>query len=124
MDKPKSAGLKEMLNYEADSYFSPDEISFIQNTFKDPKAIKILRKALLPSIFDPELPIEELGGDVWMQGVEFDQMQAVEVKPIVIGRQMAIKFVVGALIKLKVIANATAETDIEATYRRSKDSVK
>lgn len=120
--KGKPASLQDILNYQADSYFSDDEISLIQNTFSDPKVMKVLRKALLPSIGDPDFPLEELASDVWLQGRDYGAIAVDEIKAIVVGRQEAIKFVSGGLIKLRVMAHSKSETDIEASYRRSKDS--
>lgn len=121
----KPANLKDLLPYEPETYLSKDEVTMLKNTFAgNDKLIKILRKVFLPSAFDPELPIEEMGGDVWMANFDFTQMQSAEIKPLVLGRQDAIKFVLGGLIKLKVLANTVAETEMEAAYRRSKDSTK
>ena len=121
----KPASLKDVLPYETEAYLSKDEVTLVQNTFRgNEKLIKVLRKILLPTALDPELPIEEIGGDVWMANFDFTQMQSAEIKPLVLGRQDAIKFVIGGLIKLKVIANQPQETEMEAAYRRSKDSTK
>ena len=122
--KGKPASLQDILNYETDSYFSVEEIGLIQSTFKNPKMIKVLRKAMLPSVGDPELPIEEVGSDMWLSGADYGQMQQDEVKSFVLGRQNAIKFIVGGLIKLKVIANTPEIDPVEAAYRRSKDTNK
>lgn len=119
------ASLKDILPYEPDSYLDKGEIEWITSTFRgNNKAITILRKLFLPSAFDPELPIEEISGDVWMANFDFTQMQSDQVKPLVLGRQDAIKFVIGGLIKLKVIANQTEESPMEKAYRQSKDSNK
>ena len=119
------ANLKDVLPYDPETYLSKDEVALIQNTFKgNEQLIKVLRKIFLPTVFDPELPIEEIGGDVWMANFDFTQMQSAEIKPLVLGRQDAIKFVIGGLIKLKVLANTTEMSGIEAAYKRSKDSTK
>lgn len=121
----KPANLKDVLPYDPETYLSSDEVKLVQNTFRgNEKLIKVLRKIFLPTAFDPELPIEEIGGDVWMANFDFTQMQSTEVKPLVLGRQDAIKFVIGGLIKLKVIANQTEMSEIELAYKRSKDSAK
>jgi|SRR3990167_2404300 len=119
------ANLKDILSYDPETYLSKDEVALIQNTFKgNERLIKVLRKLFLPTAFDPELPIEEIGGDVWMANFDFTQMQSSEIKPLVLGRQDAIKFVIGGLIKLKVIANQQNETPMEAAFRRAKDDTK
>jgi hypothetical protein len=119
------ASLKDVLPYEPEQYLSADEVTLLRNTFGgNEKLIKVLRKVFLPTAFDPELPMEEMGGDVWMANFDFTQMQSSEIKPLVLGRQDAIKFVLGGLIKLKVLANQSEETAMEAAFRRSKDSTK
>ncbi len=124
-EKGQNSRLQDVLNYEADSYFSKEEISAIQSTFKNPKIINILRKALLPSVGDLSLPIEQaLGNDAWLSGYQWQQIPADEAKILAVARQDTIKFIIGALIKLKVIANAAPETEMEAAFKRSKDSTK
>lgn len=124
MEQQKPARLKDMLNYEAESYFSPEEIKLIQSTFADNRAINVLRKLFLPSVGDPSLPLEEaLGNDVWLTGYQWQQIPADEAKILAVARQDTIKFIIGGLIKLKVIANVK-EDSVEAAYKRSKDSSK
>lgn len=119
------ATLKDLINYEPDTYITKDETSLIRNTFKGNDALfKVLRKVLLPSVGDPNLPIEEIEKDMWLAGRDYSQIPAEEIKPIVLARQDAIKFVLGALIQLKIIANSAEETEIEKAYRRTKDSAK
>lgn len=124
-EQPKQAQLRDVLPYEPESYLSEQDLALLQTTFRgNDRLIKILRKLLLPTAFDPELPIEELSGDAWMADTDFRSMQTEEVKPVVLARQDAIKFVLGGLIKLKVIANQKQETPMEKAYRASKDSTK
>jgi len=123
MEKPNQTKLREMLPYEPDTYLSQDEVRLLQATFRgNEKLLKVLRKLMLPSAFDPELPIEEMMGDVWMVDKDFSQLPVGEIKAIVLARQDAIKFILGGLIKLKVIANSVAESPMEAAARRSMDS--
>lgn len=118
----KNTKLSDVLNYEMDTYLSLDEVVFIQNTFKDKRAINILRKVFLPSVGDPELPIEEVGNDVWLQGTDYKQIPEAEIKSIVLARQEAIKFIVGSLIKLKMIANQGSENDKQKALREKRNS--
>ena len=119
------ANLKDVLPYEPEGYLTKDEVALIQNTFKgNERLIKVLRKIFLPTAFDPELPIEEMMGDAWMVDKDFAQMQNEQIKTIVLARQDAVKFVLGGLIKLKVLANTTEMSEVEAAYKRSKDSTK
>ena len=124
-EQQKPARLQDVLNYEADSYFTPDEIALIQSTFADKKIINVLRKALLPSIGDLSLPLEQaLGSDFWLSGYQWQQIPADEAKILAVARQDTIKFIVGGLVKLRVIANVKEEDEVQAAYRRSKDSAK
>jgi len=119
------ARLEDVINYKPDEYFSEGEISLIQSTFKDnPLLFKVLRKALIPSVADLELPIEQFGNDTFTQGREYAQVPESELKSIVVARQDAIKFIAGGLIKLRVIANMRTESPEQAVLRREKDSTK
>lgn len=122
----RAARLEDVLPYTPETYLSDSDLAWIQNTFRgaDNKGVKVLRKLFLPSAFDPELPIEEIQHDAWMADTDFRAMQNDEVKPVVLARQDAIKFVLGGLIKIKVLANQKEETAVEAAYRKAKDSDK
>ena len=123
-EKPQPASLHDLLAYIPESYFSQDELALIQNTFKDSRVTKVLRKALLPSVGDPDLPLEEMGKDFWLVGRDWATIPAEEVKPIAIGRQEAIKFIMGGLIMLKQIANSEPVNQQVLENRRRKDSAK
>lgn len=124
MKPEQQAKLSDILGYKAETYFSPDEMALIQNTFKDRRVINVLRKALLPSVGDATLPVEEFGNDVWLTGRDYSQIPDSEVKSVVLARQEAIKFIMGGLIKLKVMANSQVEDPMAEALRRSKDSSK
>lgn len=117
--------LKDVLNYAPEDYLTDIEKSWIRTTFAGSQVgVNILRKLLLPSAFDPALPIEQMGGDLWMVDYNFAQIPYEEAKSIMLARQDAVKFVVGGLIKLKVIANQKEETPQEKNARRAQDSSK
>lgn len=121
----EKASLRDVLNYEPEQYLSEEEVALIKSTFKGNKRLlAILRKVLLPTVSDPSLPIEEMGHDVYLAGVEWGQLPNEQVKTIMLARADAIKFVLGALIKLKVIANSTDESPYQAELRKKKDSAK
>ena len=120
----KKVSLSDVLNYDTDNYFSPEELSLIYSTFSDPKVMKILRKAMLPSVGDLELPLEEISKDAWLVGRDYSMIPDAEVKSIVLARQEAIKFIMGGLIQLKVIASTKTETKTEKALREQKDSSK
>lgn len=121
----QKASLRDVLNYEAETYFSDEELSLIRSTFQNnPRLMKVLRKALIPTFSDLELPLEDVGKDLWLVGRDYAQIPDAEIKSIVLARQEAIKFIAGGLINLKVIANAKDESPMEAALRRSKDSTK
>jgi UPF0288 family protein (methanogenesis marker protein 3) len=117
--------LRDLINYEAASYINDNDIALIQSTFKDnPRLLRVLRKVLLPSIGDIELPIEEIGKDVWLTLTDWQQVPDDQVKPLVLARQEAIKFIAGGLIQLKVIAQAEEKTIADMQQRRKRDSAK
>lgn len=123
MPPQQRATLQDMLNYAPEEYLTGEDISLIQGTFKNnEKLIKVLRKLLLPTSFDPDLPIEEIKGDVWMVDKDWASVPVDEIKPLVVARADAIKFIIGGLIKLKVIANSREESKEEKEARRQKDS--
>ncbi len=124
MDNRKPANLQDILNYSADSYFSPEEMAWIKTTFKEPSTIKILRKLFLPSVGDPELPPEEMANDIWLQGRDYSGIPNEEIKSIVLARQEAIKFILGTLVRIKVLAHEKEETSVEKAYRLKRDSNK
>lgn len=120
------ATLKQVVGeyYKPEEYLSEDELSLIRSTFSDNRLVKVVRKILLPTIADPELPLEELASDTWLAGRAWAQIPAEEAKIMAVARQDAIEFIMGGLIKLKVIANQKPETEAEKAYRRTKDSAK
>lgn len=120
----KGAGLRDVINYQPDDYFSPDELSLIRSTFKDKRVLNVLRKMLVPSVSDPDLPLEEFGKDFFLAARDYASIKEEDLKAIVLGRQEALKFIMGGLIQLKVIANSKAASPEEEAYRRSKDSTK
>lgn len=121
----RAASLRDVLNYNPEQYLSDDELALIRSTFKDnPRLIAVVRKVMLPTISDPELPIEEIANDSLLAGVDWQSMPAEHVKAVLQGRQEAIKFIAGGLIKLKMFANSGEESPYSAELRRKKDSTK
>ena len=120
--KGERAKLADVINYQPEQYLSAAEISLIQNTFKNNQAlINVVRKVFIPTISDPTLPIEEVNADPFLNR-DWSAMPMDEAKALIVARQDAIKFVIGGLIKLQVLANRSTETPMEAALRRSKDS--
>ena len=62
--------------------------------------------------------------DVWLVGRDYAAIPDAEIKSIVLARQEAIRFIMGGLIQLKVIANTKKETTTEKALRQQKDSSK
>lgn len=121
----QKATLRDVINYEPATYINDNDIALIQSTFKDnPRLLRVLRKVFLPSIGDIELPVEEIGKDPWLTMVDWQQIPVDQIKPLVVARQEAIKFVSSGLIQLKVIANAQEKTLAEMQERRKRDSSK
>ncbi len=127
LPQDKKATIKDLVGYTPETYLSDDEIAIIQAVFNGPngnKILKIIRKVMIPSISDPELPIEEMGKDIFMGTIDFKQIPDSEVKQTVLGLQMAAKAVMGAIIQLKQIANVKEENPTELALRQSKGSAK
>jgi len=121
----QKATLRDVINYEQESYINDNDIAVIQSTFKDnPRLLHVLRKVFLPSIGDPELPVEEISKDAWLNMTDWAMMPADQVKPLIVARSEAIKFVAGGLIQLKIIANSGAKSIQELREIRKKDSTK
>jgi hypothetical protein len=124
MAEPKQATLAEVLNYRPEQYLSDEDLSWVRSTFGNAKAIARLRKLLLPIISDPDLPVEEMGNDVYLSGVDWQSMPQAHAAHLIAARADAIKFIIGGIIKIKIIAASTGESPMEAALRRSKDSTK
>lgn len=126
MAEQKPSSLKDIVGqyYEPEAYLSSDELSLIKSHFKDNKVIKVLRKILLPTVADPDMPLEELNHDAWLVGRVWSQIPAEQRAQLVLARQEAIEFILGGLIKLKVLANEKELSEEEKAFVRSKDSTK
>lgn len=119
------SGLGDILNYDPGNYFSEQEIGLIQSTFNGNQALlNVLRKILLPTLGDPEMPIEQYGNDVYLSAREWAQIPADEAKVMMVARQDAIKFIAGGLIRLKVIAQSRKPSEQEAAAKAEADSAK
>jgi len=119
------ASLREVINYTADKYITDEETQLIKATFKyNPQLLNVLRKIMLPTMSDPNLPIEEIGRDAWLVGKQWDTIPAEEAKILAVARQDTIKFVIGGLIALKNIASQEEETPEEKKIRAAKNSSK
>lgn len=119
---PEKSRLEDVLNYSVADYFSPDDVAAIKHHFQDPKLVEVLRKAFLPTIYDGSLPLEQGRDDVWLTGFKWEQVPAEEAKALILARQDAIKFILGGITRLKVIAAAKEETPDDKKFRRLKDS--
>lgn len=122
---PQKATLKDLIAYKPDEYLTDEDKEIVRTNFKDGnKLLRVIRKILLPTVSDPNLPIEEFGKDLWFAGVDFSQLSKEEVQQRVIARADAIRFVMGGLIYIKQLAAITEESPVEAAYRKAKDSNK
>lgn len=121
------AKLEDIISYTPETYFSEEELELIRGVFNGPsgaRLLKVIRKALLPTISDPDLPVEEMAKDIFMSAVDFRQMQVDEVKATAMGLQLTVKLIAGALMQLKNIANIQEESPQNREQRRRKDSAK
>lgn len=125
MSDQKPATLRDVINYEPDTYLTPEDLDIIRSTFKDNKRLlRVLRKIMVPSVGDPELPVEEMGNDAWLAMRDWSQVPADEAKILMVARQEALKFIFGGFIKIKMIANSTEESPFSKEARRKMDSSK
>lgn len=125
--KDKQVRLEDVITYTPETYFSDAEIALIRGSFNGPQGrrlLKVVRKALIPTISDPDLPVEELAKDMFMSMVDFKSMPMDEVKAAVMGLQLSAKIIIGAIIQLTNIANYKEESESSRAMRRAKDSVK
>ena len=119
------ASLSDIINYKAELYITEEDQALIRDTFKgNERLIKLLRKVLLPTMADSNLPVEEFGKDMWFAGREWSQIPAEEAKILICAREEVIKFICGGLINLKQIANITEESPQAKALRMKKDSAK
>ncbi len=119
------ASIRDVLNYKPEEYLSPAELALIRNTFAgSPALIKVLRKLLIPTFADPDTPLEDFGNDAWLAGRDYGAIPESEIKSIVLARQEALKFIVGGLIKLKVIAATPEPTAAEIKEAQRRGSSK
>lgn len=116
--------LKDVLNYSPDEYLTKGDIDWIKRTFSTPDGIRILRKVFIPTLSDPSLPIEDFAKEPYMIDTDWRQIPDHEVKNLVVGRQDAIKYIFGGLIKLKVLASQKALSEEEEIALRRANSTK
>lgn len=125
MSEQKPATLSDIINYEPDTYLTVEDLDIIRSTFKGNKRLmRVLRKIMVPSVGDTELPVEEMGNDAWLAMRDWAQVPADEAKILMVARQEALKFIFGGFIKLKMIANSTEESPMSKDVRRKMDSAK
>lgn len=120
--QPKRATLADVINYEPERYITDADLAVIKTL--TPEHLAIIRKVLLPTISDPNLPIEEMGQDAYLMGIDWLTMSADHAKAIIQGRQEAIKFVLGGLVKLRIMANGSVESPLQKEIRQKKDSAR
>lgn len=113
--------------YQREEYYTADEMSWLRQTFggvQGGKNVNTLRKIFLPTLHDIGLPIEQLLNDVWMLDVNFKDVPGEQIKPIVMGRQEALKFIMNGLVKIKVLGSTGSKTKEQIAADRAKDSTK
>jgi hypothetical protein len=127
-EKPQQPiSIKDIISYTPEEYFSDEERKLLRSTFggaQGQRLLKIVRKTLLPTVSDPDLPIEQLAKDLFMSAVDFRPMPAEEVKSVAMGLQLAVKVISGSLMQLRDLANVKEETVQEIAARRAKNSAR
>lgn len=125
MEQQQPARLSDVISYDPDQYLSEDEVKLLKDTFNGNKTLlKVLRKVFLPTIADPDLPVEEFGKDLFLVGREYSQIPAEEMKQVILAREEAVKFICGGFISLKQIASLQEESPYNKEVREKKDSSK
>lgn len=124
---PKSAQLEDIISYAPPTLFSDEELALIRSHFNGPTGAQLLRilwKALIPSVHDAELPMELIGQDLYLGLIDFKSVPADEAKSLAMGLQYTVKGIMGGLTNLKNLANIKSETDAERAARAAKNSSK
>ena len=125
MSEPAKASLRDVLNYNVESYITEEDVKIVREHFKDnPKLLNLIRKVFMPTMSDGMLPVEEIGKDMWFAGVDFSSLTKEEAYVRILARQEAIKFIAGGIMSLKQIASISEEDELNRAARRAKDSVK
>jgi hypothetical protein len=128
MQQPNNvAGMsvQDVLGDAFETYLTLEDAKLIRDTFKNnPRLMRTLQKVFIPTIQDPEMPPEQMAADFWLQGKDWSNVPAEEVKPMIVGRQEALQFILGGLMRIKSIANVKDESKLEEAHRRAKDSTK
>ena len=121
----KPVTLNDVINYKPEEYLSSAEVDLIQRTFKGNKELlKVLRKVFIPTISDPDLPIEQFANDMFMDGRSWSQIGVNEAKALIVARQDALQFIIGGFIKLNVIAHQTPISPEDQKKAEEKNSTK
>lgn len=121
------ASIEEIVGYKPETYLSDEEIEIIRTVFAGRQGailMHILRKVLMPTVLDPDLPIEEMGKDMWLNQIDFKTLSADEAKAISMGLQMTTKAIFGSLIQLKQLALVKEESPEDRAARRRKNSAR
>ena len=121
--------LKDVLNsvpgYEQQSYLTKEEKSAIKFAFKgNPTLFKAIKKLLLPTISDPDMPIEDFGDDIFNRSRTWSQIPAEEAKILAVARQDSIEFLRNALAQISLMVITPDETPDELADRARKNSMK
>ena len=128
MEQPNNVAgmsIEDVLGDAFETYLTLEDAKLIRDTFKDnPRLLRTLQKVFIPTISDPEMPPEQMASDFWMQGKDWASLPVEEVKALVSGRQDALQFILGGLLRIKSIANTKEESLQEMAKRRQQDSNK
>lgn len=125
-EQKKSANLQDLLNYKVDTHIVQEDLEVLRGAFASyPELAKIIRKVMLPSVGDTSLPPEEMASDIWLNGMDWSQVSVEEAKALIVARQLTIKFIMGGLIKLKILAvPETKENSVAVALRNKQNSAK
>jgi len=117
--------LNDVLGETLETYLTVEDANILRTAFKDNKRLlKALQKIFIPTIQDPDMPPESIGEDFWLAGKNWSQVPEAERGALIVGREEALRFITGGLIRLKAISNVKEESYQEVAKRRAKDSTK
>jgi len=125
MDTKTPANLDDIISYAPPTLFSEEEVALIRSHFNGAvgaKLLKILWKALIPSIHSADLPMELIGQDLFLGLIDFKSVPQDEAKSLAMGLQYTVKGIMGGLTNLKNLANIKEDTEENRAARRAKNS--
>jgi hypothetical protein len=94
MEEQKGMNISDVLGESFETYLTEEDAKIIHSAFSgNPRLLRAIKKVFIPTIQDPEMPVESMAEDFWMggnSGLEWSQIPAEEAKALIVGREQAI----------------------------------